>query len=158
MFWKMMSLWEAFYKDFWKVVHKFKSTSSCNWNGLIRARLKGAALWKGCVVLFLGAHWGWSWVTEVSLSQDETWQDNNSVSCHWNAQWWSFEVVATLIWPIVGQLEAQFSLIHWEIFQREMDRRKDDWTLPISAPTLTEITFRKLEYETLEWLIKKETT
>eukprot|EP00069_Balaena_mysticetus_P020547 bmy_02883T0 len=41
---------------------------------------------------------------------------------------------------------------------REMGRRKHDWTTPFRTPTMTGIIFRKLECKMLEWFIEKEKT
>ncbi|ELK28470.1 Polypeptide N-acetylgalactosaminyltransferase 1 [Myotis davidii] len=105
-------------------------------SGLIRARLKGAAVSKGQVITFLDAHCectvGW---LEPLLARIK--QDRKTVVCP------IIDVISDDTFEYMAGSDMTYGGFNWKLNfrwypvpQREMDRRKGDRTLPVRTPTM----------------------
>ncbi|KAF4024956.1 hypothetical protein G4228_016938 [Cervus hanglu yarkandensis] len=105
-------------------------------SGLIRARLKGAAVSKGQVITFLDAHCectvGW---LEPLLARIK--HDRKTVVCP------IIDVISDDTFEYMAGSDMTYGGFNWKLNfrwypvpQREMDRRKGDRTLPVRTPTM----------------------
>uniref|UniRef100_A0A8C4QCT3 Polypeptide N-acetylgalactosaminyltransferase n=1 Tax=Eptatretus burgeri TaxID=7764 RepID=A0A8C4QCT3_EPTBU len=105
-------------------------------SGLIRARLRGAAVSRGQVITFLDAHCecttGW---LEPLLARIH--QDRNNVVCP------IIDVISDETFEYLAGSDMTYGGFNWKLNfrwypvpQREMDRRKGDRTLPVRTPTM----------------------
>ncbi|KAH0500296.1 Polypeptide N-acetylgalactosaminyltransferase 1 [Microtus ochrogaster] len=105
-------------------------------SGLIRARLKGAAVSKGQVITFLDAHCectaGW---LEPLLARIK--HDRRTVVCP------IIDVISDDTFEYMAGSDMTYGGFNWKLNfrwypvpQREMDRRKGDRTLPVRTPTM----------------------
>ncbi|MEQ2221825.1 Polypeptide N-acetylgalactosaminyltransferase 13 [Ilyodon furcidens] len=105
-------------------------------SGLIRARLRGAAVTKGQVITFLDAHCecteGW---LEALLARIR--EDRRAVVCP------IIDVISDETFEYMAGSDMTYGGFNWKLNfrwypvpQREMDRRKGDRTLPVRTPTM----------------------
>ncbi|CAM9326772.1 polypeptide N-acetylgalactosaminyltransferase 13 [Lethenteron reissneri] len=105
-------------------------------SGLIRARLRGAAVARGQVITFLDAHCectaGW---LEPLLARVQ--QDRKAVVCP------VIDVISDETFEYLTGSDMTYGGFNWKLNfrwypvpQREMDRRKGDRTLPVRTPTM----------------------
>uniref|UniRef100_UPI00358F83CA polypeptide N-acetylgalactosaminyltransferase 1 isoform X2 n=1 Tax=Myxine glutinosa TaxID=7769 RepID=UPI00358F83CA len=105
-------------------------------SGLIRARLRGAAVSRGQVITFLDAHCecttGW---LEPLLARIH--QDRKNVVCP------IIDVISDETFEYLAGSDMTYGGFNWKLNfrwypvpQREMDRRKGDRTLPVRTPTM----------------------
>lgn len=105
-------------------------------SGLIRARLRGAAVSKGQVITFLDAHCectvGW---LEPLLARIK--HDRKTVVCP------IIDVISDDTFEYMAGSDMTYGGFNWKLNfrwypvpQREMDRRKGDRTLPVRTPTM----------------------
>uniref|UniRef100_S4RSY7 UDP-N-acetyl-alpha-D-galactosamine:polypeptide N-acetylgalactosaminyltransferase 13 n=1 Tax=Petromyzon marinus TaxID=7757 RepID=S4RSY7_PETMA len=105
-------------------------------SGLIRARLRGAAVARGQVITFLDAHCectaGW---LEPLVARVQ--QDRKAVVCP------VIDVISDETFEYLTGSDMTYGGFNWKLNfrwypvpQREMDRRKGDRTLPVRTPTM----------------------